>query len=143
VMLAELDELMVRDSRLRFWLGLGGFAGIYTLLALGPLVPYPLIHDGLLMPLFGCIVLGLAGQNPLASALGVRPLVFVGEASYCLYLLHFNFWNLIHNSHVLNRLGLVRFDPWLSYAVLIAMAIAALYLVEKPAQRQLRKWMGA
>jgi len=143
VMLAELDELMVRDSRLRLWLGVGGFAGIYALLALGPLVPYPLIHDGLLMPLFGCIVLGLAGQNPLARALGVRPLVFVGEASYCLYLLHFNFWNLIHNSHVLNRLGLVRFDPWLSYAVLIAMAIAALYLVEKPAQRQLRKWMGA
>ena len=143
VMLAELDELMVRDSRLRLWLGVGGFAGIYGLLALGPLVPYPLIHDGLLMPLFGCIVLGLAGQNPLARALGVRPLVFVGEASYCLYLLHFNFWNLIHNSHVLNRLGLVRFDPWLSYAVLICMAIAALYLVEKPAQRQLRKWMGA
>jgi peptidoglycan/LPS O-acetylase OafA/YrhL len=23
--------------------------------------------------------------------------VFVGEASYCLYLLHFNLWNLIHD----------------------------------------------
>jgi hypothetical protein len=36
-----------------------------------------------------------------------------------------------------------RFDPWLSYAVLLAVALAALYLVEKPAQRQLRKWIGA
>jgi peptidoglycan/LPS O-acetylase OafA/YrhL len=44
---------------------------------------------------------------------------------------------------VLDRLGLARFDPWLSYAVLIALAVAALHLVEKPAQRQLRKWMGA
>ena len=143
VMLAELDELIARDSRLRLWLGLGGFAGIYGLLTLGPLMPYAVMHDGLLMPLFGCIVLGLAGKNPLASLLGIRPLVFVGEASYCLYLLHFNLWNMIHHSHVLDWLHLTRFDPWLSYALLIAMAVATLHLVEKPAQRQLRKWMGA
>ena len=80
------------------------------------------------MPLFGCIILGLAGENPLARALGIRPLVFVGEASYCLYLLHFNFWNLIHDSHVLNRLGLTQFDPWISYVLLIAMALLALLL---------------
>jgi peptidoglycan/LPS O-acetylase OafA/YrhL len=143
VMLAELDELVVRDSRLRFWLGLGGFAAIYGLLTLGPLVPYVIIHDGLLMPLFACIVLGLAGENPLARVLGVRPLVFIGEASYCLYLLHFTFWNLIHNSHILNKLHLSRFDPWISYLTLILLAIVALHLIEKPAQRQLRKWMHA
>ena len=90
---------------MRLWLGLIGFGGIYGLLSLGPLVPYAIIHDGLLMPLFGCIILGLAGENPLAHALGVRPLVFVGEASYCLYLLHFNLWNLIHGSHVLDATG--------------------------------------
>jgi len=50
------------------------------------MVPYALIHDGLLMPLFGCMILGLAGENPLAFLFGLRPLVFVGEASYCLYL---------------------------------------------------------
>ena len=143
VMLAELDEIVVRNSQLRFWLGVGGFAGIYGLLTLGPLVPYAIIHDGLLMPLFACIVLGLAGQNPLATALGWRPLVFVGEASYCLYLLHFNLWNLIHHSHVLDRLGLMRFDPWLSYVLLIGLALLALHFIEKPAQRQLRKWMSA
>jgi peptidoglycan/LPS O-acetylase OafA/YrhL len=143
VMLAELDELMARNSRLRFWLGLGGFAGIYGLLTLGPLVPYAIIHDGLLMPLFACIVLGLAGQNPLASALGWRPLVFVGEASYCLYLLHFNMWNMVHKSHVLDRLGVAWMDPWISYVALIGLALLALHFIEKPAQRQLRKWMSA
>jgi peptidoglycan/LPS O-acetylase OafA/YrhL len=143
VMLANLDAMIPRASQMRLWMGLLGFGGLYAILSLGPLVPYPIIHDGLLMPLFACIVLGLAGENPLAAALGVRPLVFVGEASYCLYLLHFNLWNLIHSSHVLDALGLARFDPWISYVLLIAMAILALYFIEKPAQRKLREWMRA
>jgi len=143
VMLAELDEIVPRKGWLRFWLALGGFAGIYGLLTLGRLVPYAIIHDGLLMPLFACIVLGLAGENPLSRVLGSRPLVFVGEASYCLYLLHFTLWTLIHRSHVLNLLGLSRFDPWISYVLLIGLALLALHFIEKPAQRQLRKWMTA
>jgi len=73
----------------------------------------------------------------------LRPLVFVGEASYCLYLLHFTMWNLIHDSHVLNRLGLAWFDPWISYVILILLALLALHLIEKPAQNLLRKWMNA
>jgi peptidoglycan/LPS O-acetylase OafA/YrhL len=143
VMLASLDEMIVRTSHLRVWLGLAGFAALFGLLELGPLVPYALIHDGLLMPLFGCIVLGLAGENLLATIFGLPPLVFLGEASYCLYLLHYTLWNLIHDSHVLDRLGLSKFDPWISYALLIGLSLLALHLVEKPAQRQLRKWMGA
>lgn len=143
VMLADLDRMIARRAQLRLWLGIGGFAGIYGLLSLGSLVPYAIIHDGLLMPLFGCIVLGLAGENLLARALGIRPLVFVGEASYCLYLLHFTLWNLIHNSHVLDALRLTRFDPWISYALLIGLSIFALYFIEKPAQRKLREWMHA
>ncbi len=143
ILLADLDELLGRSGGLRLLLGLGGFAATFGILELGPRVPYPIVHDGLLMPLFGCIILGLAGENPLSFFFGLRPLVFIGEASYCLYLLHFHLWNLIHDTHVLNRFGLDRFDPWISYALLIATALAALHLVEKPAQRQLRKWMGA
>ena len=141
ILLAGLDELVPRPGRLRLNIGLAGFAGAFVILSLGPLVPYAIIHDGLLMPLFGCIILGLAGNNPMAALLGTRPLVFVGEASYCLYLLHFNFWNLIHDSHVLNWAGLSRFDPWISYVLLIGMALLALRLVERPAQRQLRRLM--
>ena len=81
-------------------------------------------------------------KDPLSAFLGSRPLVFVGEASYCLYLLHFNFWNLIHDSYILEHLGLRKYDPWISYFILIGMALLALYFIEKPAQRQLRKWMG-
>ena len=52
-------------------------------------------------------------------------------------------WNLIHDTHFLNWVGLSRFDPWISYLLLILMALLALYFIEKPAQRQLRKWMKA
>ena len=143
ILLADLDELVVRTGQLRLLLGLGGFGALFGVLELGPLVPYAIIHDGLLMPLFGCIILGLAGENPLARVLGMRPLVFVGQASYCLYLLHFNFWNLVHDSHVLDWLRLAQFDPWISYVLLIGLALLALHFIEKPAQRKLRKWMGA
>jgi peptidoglycan/LPS O-acetylase OafA/YrhL len=143
VLLANVDELVDRASHWRLVLGLAGFAGIFGLMSLGTVVPYAMLHDGLMMPLFGCIVLGLAGENLLAKFFGLRPLVFVGEASYCLYLLHYNFWNLIHGSHVLEWAGLSRFDPWISYALLIGLALLALHLVEKPAQRKLRQWMGA
>ena len=141
VLLADLDEIVPRLGQLRLLLGISGFAGIFTLLTLAPKIPYAILHDGLLMPLFGCVILGLAGVNPLSRALGVRPLVFVGQASYCLYLLHFNMWNLIHDSHVLNWLRLNGLDPWISYVLLVALALAALHLVEKPAQQQLRKLM--
>ena len=144
ILLAGLDDILARRTGfLRLALGLGGFAGVFGLLALGPLVPYVLLHDSLLMPLFGCIVLGLAGENWLAAAFSLRPLVFVGEASYCLYLLHFNAWNWMRDAQLTARLGLSCFDPWISYALLIALALAALHLVEKPAQKMLRKWMAA
>ena len=143
VLLAELDEVMPRKGALRLFLGILGFAGIYGLLCLGPLVPYAIMHDGLLMPLFACIVLGLAGDNWLAHALGIRPLVFIGEASFCLYLLHFNLWEMLHYSGILERTGLIRFDPWISYAFLVVLALLALHFIEKPAQKVLRRWMTA
>ena len=70
VMLAELDEIVPRLGKLRLMLGLGGFAGTFSVLALAPGIPYAILHDGLLMPLFGCIILGLAGVNPLSMCLG-------------------------------------------------------------------------
>jgi peptidoglycan/LPS O-acetylase OafA/YrhL len=142
VLLASVDEVVARESRLRLFLGGFGFLSTFTILSLAVYLPYALLHDGILMPFFGCMILGLAGNNWLASIFAWRPLVFIGEASYCLYLLHFNLWNLIHNSHVLERLNLARFDPWISYALLIAMALLALHFVEKPAQGQLRKWLS-
>ncbi len=142
VMLAGLDEVIDRKGILRFVLGVVGFVGIYGILVMGSRVPFALIHDGLLMPLFGCIILALSGHNPMAKLFSFRGFVFVGESSYCLYLMHFNLWNWLHESGILPRLGLSRFDPWISYAVLVLLGLLTLHVVEKPAQKLLRRWMG-
>jgi peptidoglycan/LPS O-acetylase OafA/YrhL len=97
----------------------------------------------MLMPLFGCLILGLAGSNPLSKLFSFRVFVFIGESSYCLYLMHFNLWNLLHASGVLPFLHLSWMDPWISYAILIGLGLLTLHGVEKPAQKLLRKWMAA
>ncbi len=137
--LADLDARFSRTGSLRLWLGAFGVAGIYTVLRFGDHIPYVLMHDGLLMPLFGCAILGLAGHNLIARFFGFTAFVALGQASYCLYLLHFNLWNLIHDSHLLDRTGLIRFDPWISYALLAAGAGATLIFVERPFQRRIRR----
>lgn len=143
VMLANLDAMIARAHRVRLWMGIAGFAGIYGFVSQGARVPFALAHDGLLMPLFAFIILGMAGENPLARALSVRPLIFIGESSYCLYLLHFNLWKILHRSHLLDKLGLSRYDPWLSYVLMIVLALFALHFIERPAQRKLREWLHA
>jgi peptidoglycan/LPS O-acetylase OafA/YrhL len=139
IVLSDVDALIPRSSRLRLIFGLMGMSGIYCILYYGQHMPYPLMHDGLMMPLFALAILGLAGHNPIASFFGFFPFVAVGQASYCLYILHFNLWNLIHNSHILDRTGLARFDPWLSYALLITAAVLAMILIERPAQRAIKR----
>jgi peptidoglycan/LPS O-acetylase OafA/YrhL len=138
IVLADLDALIPRAARRRLLLGALGMAGIYAVLYFGDHFPYPLMHDGLMMPLFGLAVLGLAGQNPIARFFGFFPFVAVGQASYCLYILHFNLWNLIHNSNILTMTHLARFDPWLSYGLLIGGAVLAMLWIERPAQRWIK-----
>jgi peptidoglycan/LPS O-acetylase OafA/YrhL len=141
IALADLDGMISRDSLKRLALGALGMVGLYTVLYFGDRMPYPLMHDGLLMPLFALTILGLAGRNLIARFFGFYPFVAVGQASYCLYILHFNLWNLIHDSHILERLGLIRFDPWLSYGLLVAGAVVVMVCIERPAQRWIRSFV--
>ncbi|MGC1159151.1 MAG: acyltransferase, partial [Acidobacteriaceae bacterium] len=115
-----------------------GMVGIYIMLYFGDHFPYAMMHDGLMMPLFALAILGLAGHNLIAKFFGFFPFVAVGQASYCLYILHFNLWNLIHSSNVLGMTGLARFDPWLSYGLLVAAAVLAMLWIERPAQRLIK-----
>jgi peptidoglycan/LPS O-acetylase OafA/YrhL len=113
-----------------------------SLLALGAFfakavsrVPYILMHGGLLVPLFAALVIGLSGRNPIAAVFSWRPIVLLGQASYCLFLLHFNFINLLRHYHVPERLHVAAFDPWFSYAAAILLAFVAMCLVENPARK--------
>ncbi len=107
-----------------------------------PHVPYVIIHGALLLPFFCMLVLGLTGSNPIASVFAFRPLVILGEATFALYLLHFNVFELIHNYHLPERLHVAALDPWISYIFIIALAYATVRYLEKPTQRLLLRRFG-
>ena len=138
IVLADVDARISRNNRWRLLLGGLGVAAIYTILYYGDHMPFALMHDGLMMPLFGLAILGLAGHNIIARFFGFWPFVAVGQASYCLYILHFNLWDLIHKSGLLEATHLIAFDPWISYALLVAAAILTMKLIEKPTQKWIR-----
>lgn len=130
--LGLLNEKIRPESRKRIAAGLVGFVAIYLLLSLGDRLPYVAMHDGLLMPLFAGVILCLAGRNRIAGFFGLLPFIAIGEASYCLYLLHFNLWTLLHDSHLLEKTGLIVFDPWISYLLLIVAALLTKRFIERP-----------
>lgn len=51
-------------------------------------VPYPIMHSGLLAPVFALFIFGFATQPAWTRFLSAKPLLLMGEASYSLYLLH-------------------------------------------------------
>jgi peptidoglycan/LPS O-acetylase OafA/YrhL len=97
--------------------------------------PYLLMHAGLMTPVFAALVLGLSGPHPISALFSWRPLLFIGESSYCLYLLHFNVFQLLHSYHVPERLHLAALEPWLSYGILILLSLVAFHFVETPARK--------
>lgn len=100
-----------------------------------PHLPYVLLHGGLLTPVFAMLVLGLTGTHWVTRVFSIAPIAAFGRASLCLYLLHFNTWNLLHEHFIPQRLHVEAYDPWFSYAVMLTFAYAAYHLVEVPAQR--------
>ena len=102
-----------------------------------PHLPYILLHGGLLMPLFAALTIGLSGPHLLTSLFSFRPLVFIGQSTFCLYLLHFNVLLLLRSSHVVDSLHLSLLDPWITYVAVIALALLVHQYVETPARKAL------
>ena len=108
----------------------------------GDHILYLLLHGGLLLPLWSCIVLGFAlGGGFLARLLCLRLFVFLGETSYCVYTLHF-----VVIQWLVRRVGItVLNDARVSLSVLlgvIVMSGAVFVFYEEPANRVLRGWLG-
>ncbi len=134
--LGRLNAQWRLRGRHRMLLAAGALAGIVlSLYVFLPRMPYILLHGGLLLPLFAALTLGLSGPNPIASVFAFPPLVYVGRATFCLYLLHFNAFLLLRSSRLTERLHLAAWDPWISYAAVLLLALAAHSLVETPARK--------
>jgi peptidoglycan/LPS O-acetylase OafA/YrhL len=138
ITLAKLQTALTLTPRLRSWVAGLSLAAIALFFAKAIAhVPYIMMHGGFLVPLFAALVIGLSGQNIFASFFAWKPIELVGQASYALFLLHFNFINLLRIHHVPERLHLAAYDPWFSYAATLMLAMAAMYFVERPARRAL------
>jgi len=139
--LGRLHRTLQLSHRARVAVGIAGFAAVgYASYHWAQRLPYILVHGGLLTPLFAAIILGLAGPSPLASVFSFRPLVAVGASTYCLYLLHFNVFLLLHMAHVPERLHVARFDPWISYVFIVLLAMGVRRWVERPCQVAIGGW---
>ena len=144
VLLCRLHAMLALSTRQRLWLSLTAFAGILLFFSYAVnRVPYVLVHGSLLLPLFAALLLGIAGPSPVASVLSWRPIVLLGETTFALYLLHFNAYLLIHYWKLPERLHLVRFDPWISYAAIMLLAWVVSRFYEGPARRFVQSFATA
>ena len=117
----------------------GGALATLAILLAGDRIPYTMLHNGTLLPLYGVIVWGLMlDHGPLHRALSIRPLTALGESSYALYTLQVPIvaWLLLAGDRAPNAVD----APFaaLMLAVVIACAIAIHYVVEPRAQAWLR-----
>lgn len=111
-------------------------AAIAALFAVEAALPRWFLH-GLLVPPFALLVWAVARGGRLARALGAAPLRALGEASYALYLLQMPLHQAIGGRYEWTALPLCAFVVGLTAAALVAHA-----LVERPAQRWLRRAAG-
>lgn len=132
-----------RTGRLRVpaWLPYAAAAALLGALAASSLIPYVLIHNGLLLPVFGAFIAGMAStQGWMTRLLSWKPLVVLGDASYGMYILHAPVVDLFER--VMRRLG-VRGDwptsPGVVVVLVVAVSIASLYLFENPARTWIRR----
>lgn len=136
VLLARLHALLEFNGGRRFLAAALSLAGLGIFFAFAAdRIPYVLVHGALLLPLFSVLLLGLSGPNPIASVLAWRPIVLLGETTFALYLLHFNAFLLIHFYRLPERLHVTRFDPWISYAFIMLLALCVTRFFEQPARR--------
>jgi peptidoglycan/LPS O-acetylase OafA/YrhL len=113
-----------------------GIAGLFTALMLTDHLPFVVLHNGLLIPFFAFIVLGLSEPSWLARLLSTPFLVLLGEASYALYLVHFIFNDWMKN---LGAGSTIPSALW-KLALIIPLSIALHVLVERPFRRLILIW---
>ena len=141
VLLARLHAILKVSPARRATMALVALValGLFFAFAVDRL-PYVLIHGCLLLPLFSLLLLGLSGENPVATVFSWKPIVKVGETTFSLYLLHFNAFLLIHYWHIPEHLHIAFLDPWISYLFIIGLAFGVQQLYEKPARTFVQRW---
>jgi peptidoglycan/LPS O-acetylase OafA/YrhL len=105
-------------------------------------IPFIVLTNGLLLPLTALFLVGLALDGGwLPRSLSIAPIVFLGGASYSMYLIHapVRIWMLKFHIHFL--------DTWMGNAFYVALSIAIASLLfkfyEEPANHWLREKLSS
>jgi peptidoglycan/LPS O-acetylase OafA/YrhL len=106
------------------------------------------LADFVLVALLALTIFGTALSSGHATRiLGSRPLVWLGEISYSVYMVHFPV--LIVIRRLWERLGFAQWQPagrmfafMATVALILALAAMLFYVVERPARSRLRDQMG-
>jgi peptidoglycan/LPS O-acetylase OafA/YrhL len=105
-------------------------------------LPYPLLHNGLIAPAYALIILGLAlGGGALVRLLSTRSLVFLGNASYTMYILHAPIYTWLRIIWV-RGFGISPAGPlWFCSYLLTAVGLPCLIfrMAEEPLHRRLKQ----
>jgi peptidoglycan/LPS O-acetylase OafA/YrhL len=136
--------LRQRWSQRGYWFYMPGMLGILIALAFAQKLPYLLAHNGLLLPLFAGVILGLALEGGfVATFLKHSPLVFLGQSSYALYIIHapLFLWMTSNTAQKIFRLG--GMQGMMIYVVVAVVAGSIVFkTIEEPMNRRLRSRLG-
>ena len=106
-------------------------------------IPYTLLHDGTLVPLYAALVWSLScGRGPLHRALAWRPLTTLGNAGYTLYVLQVpvSMWLLLATGRTAADLHAPLFAAGF-VALMLPLAVVVQRVFEQPAQAWLRAFL--
>ena len=113
-----------------YYLYLPALAAAAIILTHANRVAYPLMHNGILAPLSACVVLGLAlGGGALARILSIPLVVFLGGASFSMYILHLPHWSWM--AWTLDHLHASWHRGWLGMVVYLVIVVVLSGLVFK------------
>lgn len=136
--------LSVRNGRV---LAFGSVLLVVLIVAQRPPVPYVLLHNALLTPLFAAMIYGLASVDSFTKRdwafPGAALLLLLGEASYSIYILQepIHIWAIIVGVHASRGAPIYTYPAFfLAFAMMLIIAsIASLKLFEHPLRSALRK----
>jgi peptidoglycan/LPS O-acetylase OafA/YrhL len=113
----------------------GAFLMVIALIFAGRL-PYVALHNGLFIPIYTLLLLGLSQANWLTRLLSGKLLVLLGEASYSLYLIHSIVGSFLKNFGYDDSIA----EACLSLVLLVALAVLMHLYIERPCRRFVLAW---
>ncbi len=126
-----------RRNQLSWLLLLLGVAGLVGTVSQEPLMTYA--QGGLLVPVFSLFIVGLGLQTGtwLTRFFSWRPLIYLGEISYGLYILQMPVIRLLKKVDVLHLGDTLQRDLF-TFGALFGITILCHHLIERPAQTFIR-----